>query len=265
MKVREASREFEGLQLAPIQRWPTPRSKVWTANFLDSARNDGNIVAVIAVGSAIRPAVSSVDLDLVVICRDPAELKYKPPIEIDMRAYAVEQVDRLIDSGNDLLGWAVKYGSALFQRDNYWDSIVTSWRHRLPLPSAEVAARRANDALHRLNSMRRLGDDGAAYEQALSYLTHLARVELLKRGRYPASRPELPEELRAIGCAPLADRLERLINRTAVNPKQLAQLLQSAPSNTGQESIVTKRSNHRKTRTERRPRPARGPKTSDDC
>src|SRR5450759_3796324 len=72
-----------------IRRWPTPRSKAWTLQFLNEAPDNDNIIAVVAVGSAVRPAVASVDLDLVVICREPANLHVKPPLEIDLRTYRV--------------------------------------------------------------------------------------------------------------------------------------------------------------------------------
>jgi hypothetical protein len=210
-----------------IQRWPTPQSKSWTLNFLDSAEQDENIVAVVAVGSTVRPAVASLDLDLVVICRDPAKLKAKPPIEIDLRVYAAEQVDALIGGGNDLLGWAVKFGLLLFQRARFWDNLLESWHDRVPLPSADVASRRADDTFRRLSNIFELGDYDAAWEQALSYITHLCRAELIKRQVYPASRPELPRQLRAAGCPRLALWLERFLDSTAANSEEIAHLLKS--------------------------------------
>jgi hypothetical protein len=210
-----------------IQRWPTARSKNWTESFLDSAREDKNIMAVVAVGSAVRPSVPTFDLDLVVICRERAKLTAKPPIEIDMRAYAADQVDGLIRGGNDLLGWAVKFGKLLFQREGLWDTILESWHDRLPLPSAEIASQRADDAFRRMKNVYELGDSDAAYEQALSYVTHLARAELLKRRVYPASRPELPGQLHAIGCLRIAGWLEKLIDHTPGNSEQIAELLES--------------------------------------
>src|SRR5438034_5630927 len=93
-----------------IRRWPTRRSKVWTLQFLSEASDDENIIAVVAVGSAVRPAVPSVDLDLVVICGERAHLSVKPPLEIDLRTYRADQVQQEVARGNDLLGWAVKFG-----------------------------------------------------------------------------------------------------------------------------------------------------------
>jgi hypothetical protein len=210
-----------------IRSWPTPRSKNWTTGFLDEAGNDNNIIAVVAVGSTVRPAVNSVDLDLIVICREPAELKAKPPIEIDFRKYQVGRVNEQITQGNDLLGWAVKYGRILFQRESYWDRIVESWRDRLPLPSADISDKRASEAFRRLTNVFEVGDVDAAHEQALSYATHLARTELLKRKVYPASRPELPGQLRSVGIYQIADFLERLIDQTADNSQLIGELVKS--------------------------------------
>lgn len=212
-----------------VHRWPTPASKDWTIRFLNSAYRDENIMAVIAVGSAVRPSVSSVDLDLVVICHEPKRLRTKSPIEVDLRTYACGQVDELIQGGNDLLGWAVKFGRLLFQREGFWDIVLKSWLDRLPLPSTDVAVQRANAAFRRLSAVFELGDTDAAHELALSYLTHHARAELLRNRVYPASRPELPGQLRSIGCLPLAEWLDHLLNSIDADTEQIARLIETRP------------------------------------
>lgn len=223
--MSNASLTLEGGRVASIQRWPTTKSRTWTERFLESAWEDANVVAVVAVGSAVRPNVSSVDLDLVVIAKDPAHLGYKAPIEVDLRAYAADKVDALLAGGNDLLGWTVTYGKLLLQKNNYWDLTMRRWQGKVPLPSPAIASKRADAAFVRYCNMREIGDHEAAFEQAVSCLTHLARAELSKKGRYPASRPELPQELRSIGSADLAGALESLINRTIAKPRQLAELV----------------------------------------
>ena len=214
-------------QLSQIKRWPTTRSKAWVSRFVDSASHDDNIMAIVAVGSAVRPAVSSVDLDLVVVYRRSQRLKGDPPIEVDCRAYQLSQIDALLLSGNDMLGWAIKFGCVLFERNSYWSSFAASWQGRLPLPPVDVARQRAEDAFCRLASVAELGDFDAAHEQAVSYVTHLARAELLERKVYPASRPELPQQLRDIGFHEIARWLELLIDPAANHQEQITQLLQS--------------------------------------
>ena len=93
-----------------ILRWPTPRSQEWTEGFLDRAASDSNVLAVVATGSAVRPNVRSVDFDLVVICEKPDLFYETRPIEIDLRVYAADEIDRQIGEGHDLLGWTVKFG-----------------------------------------------------------------------------------------------------------------------------------------------------------
>lgn len=210
-----------------IMRWPSPRSKAWTSQFLNEARGTDNILAVVAVGSSVRPAVRSMDLDLVVICKEPSNLRIKPPFEIDLRKYRADRVDGEMAKGNDLLGWAVKFGRVLFQREGYWKAVSESWRDRLPLPAPAVADERANEALHRLKKVLEIGDSGAAVEQALTYATHLARAELLRRNVYPASRPELPVQLRQIGCYEAADAFEQLIKPKVDHSKQIVTLVET--------------------------------------
>jgi hypothetical protein len=210
-----------------IYRWPTARSKNWLINFLKLAQENDDIMAVIAIGSSVRPEVASTDLDIIVILRESAKLKLKPPIEIDSRSYTALEVNDLIAKGHDLLGWAVKYGRVLFQRENFWSAIIEKWQDKLPLPSAEAAIKRAEDAFRRMASMFKMGDSDAAHEQALSYVTHLARAELLRNGIYPASRPELPKQLRAIQCFELATLLEQLLYHNNKNSQQISQLVES--------------------------------------
>lgn len=226
-RMREPRQELApDPKVAAVLRWPTAKSKAWTTKFLESARKHENILAVVAIGSAVRQGVSSADLDLVVICRRPEKLKERPPIEIDLRAYAAADVDALIRSGNDLLGWAVTYGKPLFQRNRFWDHVRSSWRNKVPLPSIDIALQRAEKSYRRFAEMLDLQDYEAAHEQALSCLTHLARAKLLAAGKHPASRPELPANIRTLGHSGLADSLQRLIDGDTIGPTDLKKILQ---------------------------------------
>lgn len=209
-----------------ILRWPTERAKKWTCDFLKSAPANGSLLAVVAIGSAIRQNVVSTDLDLVVISAEVAPLHISPPMEIDLRVYSESNIEAKIAGGHDLLGWAVKFGKALFQRDHFWDRIVDGWGERLPLPSAALARERAVSAHGRLAEVLGSGDTDAVHEQAVSYLTHLARAELLDRRVYPACRPELPSQLRAsTSSSQIAEHLERLLHTDQIDKARIDQLL----------------------------------------
>jgi HEPN domain-containing protein len=211
--------------LAGVLRWPTGRSRDWVLALLNSATSDANILAVIAVGSAVRPGVRSSDFDMLVLCTDPSALTAPRPLEVDMRAYSSADVESQLAMGHDLLGWAVMFGRVLFQRDSFWDKLVGSWRHRLPLPSSTLARTRAAAAYRHASDLFQIGDADAAYEQAVHYLTHLARAALLENGVYPASRPELPEQLRKIGNHHLAEQLDRILEEDTTDLAQLGELL----------------------------------------
>ena len=181
-----------------VCRWPTAHARQWTLDFLCRAQDDTNVVAVIAIGSAVRDNVPSDDLDLLILCRERERLCERAPIEVDLRAYDVVDVDRQIAKGRDLLTWAVLFGRPLLDRFQTWKSIVGRWQERVPLPDPCVARSRAAATLARLEEMREMGDEAAAAELDVSYQTHCARALLSEAGIYPASRPELSDQLRSL-------------------------------------------------------------------
>ena len=213
--VREQGMKDEDLSRA-ILRWPTQRSRDWTLALLGHAHADLNVVSIVAVGSAVRPGVVSSDLDLIVIGEDRVDFRkrYRAPLEIDIRVYGPSDIAASLQSGHDMLGWAVKFGKVLFQRADYWDDVVRRWKDRLPFPDIDSAYARASDSYRWLSELHSVGDTDAAHEHALSYLTHLARAALVERGVYPASRPELPGQLQEAfaDAPPVAAWLERLID-----------------------------------------------------
>lgn len=194
-----------------IHSWPTVRSQGWLEEFLETAATDSSILAVVAVGSSVRPGVESDDLDLVVVCEDADEFDYRAPIEVDMRAFDATEVDRELSEGHDLLGWAVEFGEPLLDREETWNELVGRWGGRVPLPDPAVARERARKTHERLEEVRSIGDEAAAIEQELSYWTLIARALLVEAGVHPKSRPELPEQLREIGERSTAKRLEEVL------------------------------------------------------
>lgn len=56
------------------------------------------------------------------------------------------------------------------------------------------------------------GDRDAAEEESLLAASHLARAVLLRARKLPLSRPELPEQLMAVGRTKLAGALSQLMS-----------------------------------------------------
>jgi hypothetical protein len=189
-----------------IRSWPTDFARQWLHSFLRRVRGDPNVLVVVAIGSSVRTA-SADDLDLVVLCKDRTLQRDRPPIEVDLRAFDWDKVDADIQRGKDLLIWAVRFGEPLYDPAGRWQDLVSRWKGRMPLPNPEEAIGRAEAALADFEKMRAAGDTDAMQDLNLSYLTHLARARLTAAGVFPASRPELPDQLRQIGQAELAESL----------------------------------------------------------
>jgi hypothetical protein len=196
-----------------VCRWPSPHTRDWLASFLERAKVDKNVVAVIVIGSAIRPNVASDDLDVMVLCRDVAQLREKAPIDIDLRKADLDCAEDKIRAGHDLLIWAVRFGLPLLDKDGAWAGITRRWTNRLPVPDPTVALERAEAARRRMEKMRAIGDDEAFAELEVSYHTHRARASLAMAGVQPASRPELSGQLRGLGKMELAAALERALSK----------------------------------------------------
>lgn len=191
-----------------VRRWPTVNAQNWLAAFLVRAQLDPNVVVVLAIGSAVRSGVDSDDLDLIACCHDASRLQERAPIEVDLRAKNLSDVDEEIAHGGDLLIWAVRFGEPLLDKNHAWEEIVRRWDDCLPLPDPAVALDRADVAYQHRERMREVGDEDAFNDLNVSYLSHCARARLAAAGVHPASRPELPGQLRELGETDLATGLE---------------------------------------------------------
>ena len=157
-----------------------------------------------------------------VLCRDVKLFKDKAPIEFDVRKADIDSMETNIRSRQDLAIWSVRFGQPLLDKGGIWNGIVRRWNDQLPLPDPAVALDRAAVARRRMDKMRSVGDEEAYRELATSYRTHLARAALAKAGVQPASRPELPSQLREIGETVLASDLERALSCRAASSTERA-------------------------------------------
>jgi hypothetical protein len=167
-----------------------------------------SVFAVVAIGSAVRMVNASDDVDFLLIYESVEPPLGPVPLDVDVLKHAAATVDDKIASGHDILGWATQFGVLLFERDGYWSGLTHRWINRIPLPSADQASERAARARRITEDLRIVGDLESAAEQYISWLTHDARARLIRSGVYPASRPELPGQLRQIGAYAEADELD---------------------------------------------------------
>lgn len=211
--------------LDPILRWPSKKAKIWLREFMVAAEADPNISSVVAIGSSVREGVASADLDLVVLVQKRVTQAFgAPPIDIDLRTFKVVDVVTLVQEGNDLLGWTIKFGQPLLDKNNVWNSLVQTLYSDVPLPSAEIALERAKKTDKLLGLLVAVGDTDASYEQLSTLLTHIARARLANHGIFPTSRPELAKQLREVNENKLAILLEKALNHEAPPGGLYAQL-----------------------------------------
>jgi len=191
-----------------IRRWPTEHARNWVRAFLEEATQSPEVLAVVALGSSVRPNVPSEDVDLLVLCSEGSDLTWRAPIEVDLRSSDLSKLERDLASGGDLATWAIRYGVPLYDERSIWAQLASKWRDQLRLPDPDVAESRAAKAYSQFQALSEAGDDAAANELLVSHLTHRARAVLSRAGIFPASRPELATQLRSIQDAELGDALE---------------------------------------------------------
>lgn len=198
--------------LETIDKWPSTRAKEWVENFVQTSRQQSDIWALVIFGSITRPQVIySVDVDLLVICESEKPNFVLPPLDVDIRSYRQEDIESLLLEGHELLCWTVLFGKVLYEKDTYWTTLCDKWKNSLPLPSAKTADKRAKRARQLFEDLKVIGDEDAAQEQYITMLTQIARAYLIRSDTYPASRPELPDQLKSVGEHELASQLEKAL------------------------------------------------------
>ena len=187
--------------------WPSAVAKEWVVQFVQMAYDQPDIRAIVAFGSIVRDVSYSVDVDLLFVGKLEIPEFTTPPLDVDLRAYCQSDVESLVAKGHDLLCWSIRFGTVIHEKNRYWKNLYKRWARRLPFPSAGTADERAERARRLLEDLRVIGDDDAVHEQLITMLTHLARAHLIRADVFPASRPELPRQLRSIGEFAIASKL----------------------------------------------------------
>jgi predicted nucleotidyltransferase len=209
-KKKQSSRA-EVEPLAADRKWPSEQARAWALTEIPRLCASPEVCAVVLFGSIVRNVAASSDLDVLYVYGSVAPQHGKPPIDVDLRRFRRAEVDGELRKGSDLLGWCIRYGELVCERNGYWTNLVKEWKDKIELPSAPVALERARKAERLLKEVASVGDDDAALELYLTVLTHLGRARLIEGGIYPASRPELPGQLRRARDAKLADLLQEAI------------------------------------------------------
>jgi predicted nucleotidyltransferase len=196
---------FTGTGQEPVHvQWPTARARNWSRTITEQFPQ---IDALVVLGSRARGcAQPTSDVDLVVVYHGERP-RIRPPPEADVRWVQATEIEQRVLAGDEFLGWAVALGAAIYDPRDVWSGAVMALRDRVPLPSADAARERARRARLLAHDLLQAGDDDAGLEQLVTMLTQESRAALCSHGVFPASRPELAQQLRTIGEHDLADQL----------------------------------------------------------
>lgn len=204
-----------------IRRW-IGSTRQWLSAFLETAPSNTSIIAIVVMGSVVRDhSHRRSDFDLLLIHRGKRP-SIKTPPEVDLRLVSTDRIEQLISEGQEIVCWALQFGSALYDPELFWHNLEQSWTGRVPFPSAREARARGQKTLSRAIEMLQSGDDSAADDLVLAALTQFARERLILAGVFPASRPELPKQLRELNKN---DALAQILDDAMFNESDPADLV----------------------------------------
>lgn len=197
---------------------PEDKVEAYIAQTMEMLRETGggDEATVVLLGSAARGTMTWwSDVDLLVVTAEPIT-RWRVPIDLDLHVETRDQFLDRLRRGEDFQAWALRFGKVVSDQSGWWSTAQAthascqwpSWRLKLD----HVRRKRLSIASRLLED----GDEEAAREEYLAIASHVARALLLRAKVFPLSRPELPAQLRQVGCRQLADGIEKL---TQGNPE----------------------------------------------
>lgn len=213
------------LKLGAIKRWPSRRAKSWAINELSCFASNSDTAAIIAIGSAVRSMHHrGSDVDFLVVSDTETTTDASRPIEVDLRTFRTSEVNSKVRECDEFLASALRFGCTIFDREGFWARVCAQWADQLPFPSPELSIRRALRCARFASQLVSMGDLDAALEQVIGMLTHTCRAKLFAAHVYPASRPELPAQVRELGEHILPDSLDLALQHRQIHPDILRRM-----------------------------------------
>ena len=114
----------------------------------------------------------------------------------------------MVQEAQEVICWALNFGIPIYDPNEVWANLSSSWEGRIPMPSQQHAEERSIKNFKLAQDFVDSGDEMAASDLLLAALTQYVRAELIRNGVFPASRPELPNQLREIASSKFADLLD---------------------------------------------------------
>jgi predicted nucleotidyltransferase len=160
------------------------------------ARASERVQAIVLIGSYARnTSMPFSDIDVVVI----GNLQLGPaPVGIQITQMDAVNLRRRALDGDDFVIWALRLGRPILG-EAWWERQKIDLIPRSPWPDPKRNIERARARIRDAKTLEGIGDRDAAHEEGRYAASQLARAVLLSKRVMPASRPELPNQLREVG------------------------------------------------------------------
>jgi predicted nucleotidyltransferase len=179
----------------------------WLLRALDAS------VPVVLVGSWARQQMQrdQSDVDILVLGDDDRTRVLPPhtPPDVQLIVLSEKDFERRLRQGDDFPQWALRFGVPVRNR-RHWEELRRRLLDDAPWPDFQLKLEQALKKKSVAATLLDMGDLPAAAEETRYAVSHAARAILLSRHVFPLSRPELPEQLSALGATDLADCLRRI-------------------------------------------------------
>jgi predicted nucleotidyltransferase len=170
--------------------------------FMESIRGNEQDLSVVLVGSVARHTQSeNSDIDLLVISKRPFDdLSISSKVHLMRSTY--DDFLKQLELGEDFEAWSVRLGVVVHD-NGLWSEILTRPESKI-WPDWQKKVVHGARRLFLANKLIETGDLEAATEEMLYAAGHIARGLLLKADVFPLSRPELEDQIEALGYPHLA-------------------------------------------------------------
>lgn len=149
------------------------------------------------------------DIDVLVIRRGRKK-GIRAPYGVHFKFEDLQDFRRRLAEGDDFVIDSLKFGELLHDGLGLWGVLRKEMRNA-KWPDWRAKIGQAERRIRLAEQLLMLDDLDAAAEEYLLTATQIARARLLRKGVFPMSRPQLSDQLLAIGEAELAGDLEELI------------------------------------------------------
>ena len=154
---------------------------------------------VVLVGSSARGTTHGrSDVDILVIHDADHRIRLDRPGDIHLQQDTRSRFLKRLEDGDDYPGWALRFGIAIRDPGGWWAKQVAAELVKPHWPDWRPKADHARKRMAMSMDLLEVGDVEAASEEMMFAASHVARAVLLKHGRFPLSRTELPSQLDGI-------------------------------------------------------------------